>query len=63
MSELDISEAQDLWQKRLSDSCTDRIASGCLNGLGKGQCNIIICPRLREAHLQIIFKFKKIKNK
>ncbi len=58
MSEFNISEAMVFWNKRLADDCIDRVASGCRNVLGKGQCNIIVCPRLREAKIQIIYKFR-----
>lgn len=56
--EMNISEAMKLWNIRLADDCIHRVASGCRHDLGKGQCNIIICPILREAHLQIIFQFR-----
>ena len=56
--EFNISEAVKFWMSRLSENCIDRVASGCRNVLGKGQCNIIVCPRLREAKIQIIYKFR-----
>lgn len=61
MSEYDIDVATKIWMKRLSENCMDRVASGCRNSLGKGQCNIILCPRLRKAELQIIYKFRDYK--
>ena len=62
MEELDISEAVKIWMKRLSENCIDRIASGCRHVFGKGQCNILVCPRLQEVFLQIIYKFRDNKN-
>ena len=56
--DLDISEAMKLWNIRLADDCIYRIATGCKHLLGKGQCNIIICPILGEAQLQIIYQFR-----
>ena len=56
--EFNISEAMVIWNKRLADDCIHRIASGCRHTLGKGQCNIILCPILREAKIQTIYKFR-----
>jgi len=55
---VNISDAMVLWNKRLADDCIHRVASGCRHDLGKGQCNIIICPILtQEADLIITYEF------
>ncbi len=60
MKEININEAIELWKKRLSDNCINRIATGCNHDFSREQCNIIICPRLGEAQLKRVFMYRDL---
>lgn len=61
---MNITEAQELWQERLSNDCEHRVASACTHDFGERQCNIKFCPILgprAKIEKEPIYNFKDIK--